>query len=185
MLQQPVISQTHVAPHLFDGILGNERNHGMWRDTHIECRKTCIEPQWSTFLHNLHGTVDRTLVLELASDGIRFLLLHHRLNKIKGPSMRFLLLFFPVFLFQACNSSVSKDSVKRLLKENPDILAEAIQANPTVILDAFKDAAQKHSSNSVFGHSNHVLIDFAVKNVNHWTSKNLSYIVWHNICCEI
>jgi len=26
----------------------------------------------------------------------------------------------------------------------------------------FKDAAQKNSSNSVFGHSNHVLIDFAV-----------------------
>ncbi len=45
--------------------------------------------------------------------------------------------------FYSCMGSVSKDSVKKLLKENPDILAEAIQANPTVILDAFKDAAQK------------------------------------------
>jgi len=49
----------------------------------------------------------------------------------------------------------------------------------------FKHAAQKHSSNCVFGYSNHVLIDFAVKNVNHWTSKKFLYIVWHDISREI
>ncbi len=59
--------------------------------------------------------------------------------------MKFSLLLISSMLifFYSCMGSVSKDSVKKLLKENPDILAEAIQANPTVILDAFKDAAQK------------------------------------------
>jgi protein-disulfide isomerase len=44
----------------------------------------------------------------------------------------------------ACNGgNLSKDSLSKLLKENPEILADAIKANPSKILDAFKDAAQK------------------------------------------
>lgn len=54
-----------------------------------------------------------------------------------------LLSLVAIALLVSCNSKVSKNDLKDLLKKNPDILAEAIKENPTEILDAFKSAAQK------------------------------------------
>jgi protein-disulfide isomerase len=50
------------------------------------------------------------------------------------------LLLITVFLLSGC---VSKDKIKTMLKENPDILTEAISANPEKFIDALNAAVKK------------------------------------------
>lgn len=54
--------------------------------------------------------------------------------------MRLLMTMFLAMSFVGCN--VSKDAVKKVLKENPDVLAEAIKENPVEFMDAVREAAQ-------------------------------------------
>lgn len=54
--------------------------------------------------------------------------------------IKFLPLIF-IFLFTV---SCSKEYIKKVLKDNPDILAEVIEENPTVILEALNKASLKY-----------------------------------------
>lgn len=53
--------------------------------------------------------------------------------------MKNLLLILIVAAFMGCN--VSKDQVAKILKENPEVLAEAIEANPAEFMEALQKAA--------------------------------------------
>lgn len=44
------------------------------------------------------------------------------------------------------NSSVSKDDIKKMLKENPEILVEAIEENPSKIIGALNSAVKKEQA---------------------------------------
>lgn len=54
--------------------------------------------------------------------------------------MKSSLLLALVFILGACTS---KDQIKKLLKENPDIVTEAIEANPDKFIDALNNAVRK------------------------------------------
>ncbi len=54
--------------------------------------------------------------------------------------LKSLLLSAMVFALAACTS---KDEIKKLLKENPDIMTEAIEANPDKFIDALNNAVKK------------------------------------------
>ncbi len=53
---------------------------------------------------------------------------------------RIILLTAVVVFATACTTS--KDDLKKMLKENPDIITEAIEANPTKFIDALNNAVK-------------------------------------------
>lgn len=62
--------------------------------------------------------------------------------------MRILLMALAVLTLTACNQGkVSKDDIKKALKEDPTILAEAVKANPVEFMDAVREAAQIAQAN--------------------------------------
>jgi protein-disulfide isomerase len=52
---------------------------------------------------------------------------------------RLLLIALPLMLASACTS---KDDLKKMLKDNPDIITEAIEANPDKFIDALNNAVK-------------------------------------------
>ena len=54
--------------------------------------------------------------------------------------MKLLMMLLLSVSFVACN--VSKDTLKKTLEENPDILANAIKKNPVPFMEAVREAAQ-------------------------------------------
>ncbi len=48
-----------------------------------------------------------------------------------------------VILVIAISCTTSKDQLKKMIKENPDIITEAIEANPTAFIDALNNAVKK------------------------------------------
>ncbi len=62
-------------------------------------------------------------------------------NKTKGNFMlnKFLLVI-AIFALAACTN---KDSLKKMLKDNPDIMTEAIEANPDKFIEALNNAVKK------------------------------------------
>jgi protein-disulfide isomerase len=51
-------------------------------------------------------------------------------------------IFFLAVIVLAAACTTSKDDLKKMLKENPDIITEAIEANPTKFIDALNNAVK-------------------------------------------
>ncbi len=52
--------------------------------------------------------------------------------------------FLPLLFILLFNVSCSKEYIKKILKDNPDILAEVIEENPKIILEALNKASLKY-----------------------------------------
>mmetsp|Transcript_122686 Transcript_122686/g.333162 ORF Transcript_122686/g.333162 Transcript_122686/m.333162 type:complete len:367 (+) Transcript_122686:204-1304(+) len=76
-------SQAQLGPQGLDVVLGDQCDHGVRGDAHVERGETGIEAERPSFLHRLHSAVERALVLQLPGDRVRLLLLHLRLHVVE------------------------------------------------------------------------------------------------------